>query len=247
MRKIFMPIADDAAQIIVTGDDAHHIGYALRSRVGDKFTVSNTDTAAKTYGCDYICHISAFDAHTVTLDVDEILQSDAESAVRITLYQAVPKSDKFELIVQKCVELGINTIVPVISKRCISRPDEKSKGKKLDRLQKIANEAAKQCGRSVLPEVKDYISFDEAIRDCQSHDCRIICYEGGGIRLNDAITENTSSIALFIGSEGGFDIDEVKKANEAGIVSCTLGKLILRCETAPIAAVSILRNLTGDI
>lgn len=247
MPKFFMQVPDDAAQILVTGEDAHHIGYALRSRVGDAITVCNTDSRAATYGWDYHCHISAFDAHTVTLDVDRAEKSDTESDVTITLYQAVPKNDKFDTIVQKAVELGVNTIVPVLTKRCISRPDEKSQIKKRERLQKIAAEAAKQCGRSILPEVKPFISFAEALTDCQDADCKLICYEGGGIRLKEAYAEHQHSIALFVGSEGGFEPEEVKQAAENGMISCTLGKLILRCETAPIAAISVLRSLTGDI
>lgn len=130
MPKFFMSVPDEAAQIIVTGEDAHHIGYALRSKVGDAITVCNTDKTSKTYGWDYFCHISAFDAHTVTLEVERLTQSEVESAISITLYQAVPKNDKFDTIVQKAVELGVNTIVPVFTKRCISRPDAKSQRKK---------------------------------------------------------------------------------------------------------------------
>lgn len=247
MPKFFMSVPDEAAQIIVTGEDAHHIGYALRSKVGDAITVCNTDKTSKTYGWDYFCHISAFDAHTVTLEVERLTQSEVESAISITLYQAVPKNDKFDTIVQKAVELGVNTIVPVFTKRCISRPDAKSQRKKVDRLQKIAAEAAKQCGRSVLPTITPFLSFDEALHDCEQYDCKIICYEGGGIRLQEAWNESRRSIALFIGSEGGFEPEEIAEAEKYGVVCCTLGKLILRCETAPIAAISVLRSLTGDI
>ena len=247
MPKFFMPVADKAAQIMVTGEDAHHIGYALRSRVGDAFTICNTDPTAETYGWDYHCIISSFDSQSVTLDVVSFEKSQTESSVSITLYQAVPKNDKFDIIVQKAVELGVNTVVPVFTRRCISRPDIKSQIKKRDRLQKIASEAAKQCGRSVLPVVKDFMTYEEALQDCQSRDCKIICYEGGGIRLNKAYEPSHHSIALFIGSEGGFEEEEIQKAADSGVKSCTLGKLILRCETAPLTAVSILRYLTGDI
>lgn len=247
MPKFFMPVPDGATEITVTGEDAHHIGYALRSKVGDVLTICNTDQNAQTCGFDYTCHISAFDAQTVTLAVDSCAKSDAEPTVSITLYQAVPKNDKLDSIVQKSVELGVTAIVPVLTKRCISRPDAKSQVKKRERLQKIASEAAKQCGRNLLPEVRDFCSFKEALSDCQNADCKIICYEGGGIRLCDAYRDSHTSIALFVGSEGGFEEQEVRQAEQAGVVSCTLGKLILRCETAPITAISVLRSLTGDI
>ena len=247
MPKFFMPVTDDASEIIVTGESAHHIGYALRSRVGDLFTVCNSDPQAKTYGWDYHCRISAFDQQTVTMEVLSCEENSIESKVSITLYQAVPKNDKFDTIVQKAVELGAQTIVPVLSKRCISRPDEKAQAKKKDRLQKIALEAAKQCGRSIVPQIKDFISFEEAVADSRACDCRIICYEGGGIRLNEAYKEGMTSIALFVGSEGGFEPSEAELAANDGVQCCTLGKLILRCETAPIAAISVLRYLTEDI
>ncbi len=247
MPKFFMPVADDAAQITVTGEDAHHIGYALRSRVGDAVTVCNTDASAKTYGWDYHCKISAFDSQTVTLEVETSEKSDAESDVQIILYQAVPKNDKFDTIVQKAVELGVTAIVPVFTKRCISKPDAKSQAKKRERMQKIAIEAAKQCGRSILPQVKDFCSYTEALEEAQKCDCKIVCYEGGGIRLDKALSPTDRSVALFVGSEGGFEPEEIALAEQYGVKSCTLGKLILRCETAPIAAISILRFLTGDM
>lgn len=247
MPKFFMPVTDDTDQIIVTGESAHHIGYALRSKIGDKFIICNNDPQAKTYGFDYHCHISAFDAQTVTLAIDQIEQSSTESEVSITLYQAVPKNDKLDTIVQKAVELGAQTVVPVLTKRCISRPDAKSQQKKKERLQKIALEAAKQCGRSIVPQIGDFISWKEALEQSRSCDCRIICYEGGGIRLNEAFKPEHRSIALFIGSEGGFEPSEAALAVDDGVISCTLGKLILRCETAPLAAIAVLRYLTGDI
>lgn len=247
MPKFFMPVPDEAKQILVTGEDAHHIGYALRSRVGDAVTVCNTDETANTYGWDYFCNISAFDSQTVTLDVESCEKSCCESDVKIILYQAVPKNDKFDLIVQKAVELGVLAVVPVFTKRCISKPDAKSQAKKRERMQKIAVEAAKQCGRSIIPTVEDFCTFSEALADSQKCDCKIICYEGGGIRLSEALSSSDRSIALFIGSEGGFEPEEIETAAEYGVKSCTLGKLILRCETAPITAISILRSLTGDI
>ncbi len=247
MPKFFMPVEENASEIVVTGEDAHHIGYALRSKVGDAITVCNTDEASSTYGFDYHCKITAFDAQTVTLTVEHFEKSDAEADVQIILYQAVPKNDKFDTIVQKAVELGVSAIVPVFTKRCISRPDAKGQAKKRERMQKIAVEAAKQCGRSILPKVEDFISFTDALKDAQKCDCRIVCYEGGGIRLDQALSADTRSIALFVGSEGGFEPEEIAKAAEYGVQSCTLGKLILRCETAPIAAISVLRFLIGAI
>ncbi len=247
MPKFFMPVQDNAAQIILSGEDAHHVGYALRGKISDVLTVCNTDPGAKTYGWDYLCHITAFDSLSVALAVDEVRESKLESDVKITLYQAVPKGDKLDFIVQKAVELGANAVVPVITKRCISRPDEKAQEKKRQRLQKIALEAAKQCGRNILPQVEPFCSFAQALGSFSAFDRVILCYEGGGVRLSEALSGEEKSIALLIGSEGGFDPDEVKKAVDAGCVCCTLGGFILRCETAPVTALSILRHLTGDI
>lgn len=227
--------------ILITGEDAEHIGKALRMKTGEELTACCTD------GTDCDCVIESITREEVLLRVMDSRPNESEPNVRITLYQAMPKGDKMDLIVQKAVELGAAEIVPVLTKRCISRPDAKSMDKKRKRLQKIALEAAKQSGRGIIPQVGQLLSFSEAVNDTTRHEKALLCYEKGGVRLNQTVDSNTKSIGIFIGSEGGFEEEEVLFANQHGVKSVTLGKLILRCETAPLAALAVLMNLTENI
>lgn len=167
--------------------------------------------------------------------------------MEVTLYQAVPKLDKLEYIIQKSVELGVSRIVPFISRRCISRPDEKDFSKKLIRLNKIAEEAAKQSGRGIIPQVMPIISYKKALEDMSELDKIIVLYEEGGKNFAEVNFEQSKRIGIVIGSEGGFDKEEVELALNKGAESVWLGKRILRCETAPITALSILMFLTKNM
>ena len=168
-------------------------------------------------------------------------------ARKLTLFQAMPKSDKMELIVQKAVELGAAEIVPVLTERCVSRPDEKSLEKKRQRWQKIALEAAKQSGRGTIPTIGEALSFKGCIERMKLSDRSFMCYEKGGESLSAENLSGAKSIGLLIGSEGGFEQREADFAAENGIILTGLGKRILRCETAPIAAISIIMSLTGNM
>ena len=172
---------------------------------------------------------------------------ESEPDINLTLFQALPKSDKMDFIVQKAVELGAVKIVPVLSERCVSRPDKKSFLKKLERYNKIALEASKQCGRCVIPEVTELVTFEQAVRLLTENDCPLICYEKGGKNLSEAGLKKGISVGVFIGSEGGFEQDEAEKCIDSGIMPISLGKRILRCETAPVSAISIIMNLTGNM
>jgi 16S rRNA (uracil1498-N3)-methyltransferase len=170
-----------------------------------------------------------------------------EPNVSVTLFQAIPKGDKLDTIVQKAVELGVTRICPVLTSRCVARPDKKSFGKKLERLNRIALEAAKQSGRGIVPQVTELLNFDECMQELVKNDKALICYECGGINLAQAGLEMDTNIGIFIGSEGGFDKAEVDRCVGAGAVAIGLGRRILRCETAPLAALSRVMNLTGNI
>ena len=206
---------------VITGSDARHIGFSLRMKPGELLTVCAE-------GRDYKCSINKITEDAVFLDILESSLCAAEPSIELTLYQAVPKLDKLETIIQKSVELGASRIVPVLTRRCISRP--KDFAKKLERLNKIALEAAKQSGRGIIPEVMP-----------------IMLYEEGGVRFSELKTEGKKSFSLLIGSEGGFDPEEAEYAEKAGINTVWLGERILRCETAPLTAISILMFITNNL
>ena len=240
MPRFFTETIDET-NIYIDGADARHIGRSLRMRVGEELTVCCD-------GVDYNCVISRFTEDCVYLDLVEKVVCTAEPTVDVTLYQAVPKMDKLEHIVQKSVELGVSRIVPVLTRRCISRPDEKDFAKKLVRLNKIAEEAAKQSGRGIIPQVMPMISLKQAASEMKQLDRSIILYEEkGGKPFGDISFDGVKTVGMLIGSEGGFDAEEAQLAVEAGAERVWLGKRILRCETAPITALSILMFLTNNM
>jgi len=221
---------------ILSKEDTLHAEKSLRIKAGDKITVCDGK------GIDYFCVYNGGGRFEI------IGQSAnaAEAGINLRLYQCMPKSDKMDFIVQKAVELGVNEIIPVISARCVSRPDKKSQAAKSERYRKIAYEAAKQCGRGIIPKVGGFSEFDRVIREFKGRGRGIIFYECGGAPLS-GVLNGYSDFDIFIGSEGGFSKEEVESAKSAGIVPVTLGKRILRVETAPVAAISILMNLTGNM
>ena len=240
MPRFFAEVSDEN-NIILTGSNAHHIGRSLRMKPGEAITVCCK-------GYDYNCTISSFTEDSVSLELVSKERCASEPSVEVTLFQAVPKLDKLELIIQKTVELGVTRIVPVLTRRCISRPSEKDFSKKLARLNKIAEEAAKQSGRGMIPEVTPIISCKEAAEEMKKLDCSVILYEEeGGCSFGEIDFTGVRSCGLFIGSEGGFDPEEVQLAAEAGARRVWLGKRILRCETAPITAMTILMFLTNNM
>ena len=224
----------------ITGDDAMHIGRSLRMRLGDEITLCSG-------GTEYICKIRSISDKEVLCDVLSSQKTKAEPSIELTLFQAMPKLDKLEFIVQKATELGVCKVVPVLTERCVSRPDGKSFEKKRARLQKIAEGAAKQSGRGIIPSVTDIISIDMAAKQMKECDISLICYEKGGRRLDGGMFADKSKVALMIGSEGGFSEKEVELCKDCGALPIWLGKRILRCETAPIAAVSIIMHLTENM
>ena len=229
----------------ITGEDAKHIAKVLRMKVGDELTVCDTK------GRDYDCMIEEIGAGEVRLKVLSVAPSQSEPDVRVHLYQAMPKADKMETIIQKAVELGAASITPVMTRRCVSRPDAKSMDKKLLRYNRIAL-AAKQCGRGVVPPVLPLLELPQALEQMQRTGCPILFYENATAPAKQVIAKARESgkeleIAVLIGAEGGFDEDEVALAMERGCHILSLGKRILRCETAPLAALTILMYETGNM
>lgn len=225
---------------IITGENAVHIEKSLRMKIGEALTLVDSD------GMQYSCIIENFSGDGVEVRAEKKFRCENEPDVHITLYQALPKGDKMDFIIQKAVELGVSTIVPIISARCISRPDEKSAAKKLQRWNKIALQAAQQSRRGIIPEVMPVATFSEAADSLCVSDCNIIFYECGGERLGNIITGHFDRINIFIGSEGGFEKSEIEKIVSSGGTAATLGKRVLRAETAPLAALSIIMYITGN-
>ncbi len=240
MPRFFTEHAD-AAEIVLTGEDAVHIGRSLRMRPGEKLTVCSE-------GKDYVCEIVRITETAVYLHPLTVTPCASEPSVQVTLYQAVPKQDKLAEIVQKTTELGVYRIVPVLTARCVARPTAADFAKKQQRLQKIALSAAKQSGRGIIPEVTPLLTWKEALAAMQQEETAVMLYEEeGGMRFGEAVPAGVKRIGLFIGSEGGISEQEAADAVQAGIRRVWLGRRILRCETAPTAAISILMYLTGNL
>lgn len=239
MARFFVDTVDDNKYTIM-GENAKHISKSLRMNIDETIILCDKD------GFDYTCKITEINNDNVVVDVLNSEKNQHESDIKISLYMAFPKGDKFEFIVQKAVELGINRIVPVLTSRCISRPDKASFSKKLQRFNKISLEAAKQSGRGIVPQVLDIISFDEAINQMQTFDKKILFYENGGQPIKEVLTQSDTELAIFIGSEGGFSESEINLAISKGLCICSLGKRILRCETAPIVALSAIMLYTNN-
>ncbi len=240
MPRFFTETIDEHKGII-TGDDAKHIAKVLRMKVGEKLV------ACDCQGKDYDCVISEVTDKQVELTVEKTYASETEPSVHVTLYQAMPKSDKMELIIQKAVELGVSAIVPVQTKRCVSRPDAKSMAKKLERYNRIAFEAAKQCGRGRIPQVLPMLDYNEALAEMKKDERAFLFYENSTSSFRKELEQAVHSVSIMVGAEGGFEEEEVNKALEQGIASLSLGKRILRCETAPLAALSIIMYETGNM
>ena len=229
----------------ITGQDATHITRSLRMKEGDSLTVCGGQ------GLDFHCVIASMTDSEVLLRVEETVPTDSEPSVRLTLYQGLPKGDKLELIIEKTVELGVTAIVPVLMQRSVSRPDAKSAAKKQERWQKIALSAAKQCGRGVIPTVEPMITFRQMLPRLREHQAVLFFYECGGLPLPEAlggiVQKGLTDVAVVIGPEGGFDLAEAQALQESGALTATLGKRILRTETAPIAAAAAIMYATGNM
>ena len=232
-------IADGVVHL--NAEDAHHAQRVLRMKLGDEAQIF----------CDqrrYTAQITDME-DGVTLRTLEELPS-TEAALRITLYQGLPKADKMELITQKAVELGADRVVPVAMSRCVVQLNAKDGAKKQERWQKIAREACKQSGRCMMMPVDAPISFKELLRRLPSHAAAIVPWEdaqGYSLRSFHQEHPDVQNVAIVIGPEGGMSPEEVDQMKEAGCRSVTLGPRILRTETAGLSAISALLCLYGDM
>lgn len=226
---------------VLTGENAQH-AKVLRLKAGEEVLVCDGE------GREALCTISDVSPGQISLVVKKRQESESEAAVRASVYMAFPKADKLEHVIQKATELGAYEIVAFPSSRCVSRPDEKSLRKKLERWQKIAASAAEQSGRGRIPEVLAVGSYREALERASKADKAILFYENErATTLRMALEKGTfHTVSLLTGPEGGLEEKEVQQAQEAGLQVCTLGKRILRCETAPLCALSAVMYAYGE-
>lgn len=232
MRRFFSDsVTNDNGLVTLTGDEARHVAVVLRMRPGDELLLIDGK------GTEYLSRIESVSDNEAVLNVVESRSSSAEPAVNVSLFQCLPKQGKMELIIQKCVELGIHEIVPTVSRRCVVKID--GKDGKLVRWNKVAQEASKQCGRAFIPEVKPPVKLSSV--DLTHFDAVLLAYENEDVTTLKASlnrSKDARSIAVFIGPEGGFESSEAEELIKKGAVSVSLGKRILRTETAGIAALA---------
>jgi len=225
----------EAGAITVTGEDVRHISKVLRLEKGDSIMLCDGE------GNDYLAEITEMDKHFIRTAIRETGPSKGEPDIEAVLYQSIPKAAKMELIIQKCTEMGIKRIVPVFTARTIVKLEsDKDERKKLERWAKIAEEAAKQSSRGIIPAVDMPVSLAHALADAEKLDMVIVPYElEGSISIKEALQrKRAGSIGFFIGPEGGFEPEEIIKAKNAGAVTVTLGSRILRTETAGLAVLA---------
>jgi 16S rRNA (uracil1498-N3)-methyltransferase len=227
--------------LVLTGENAQH-AKVLRIKCGEEVLVCDGQ------GAEAVCTVSDVSPGQVSLVVKKRQDSASEAAVKVSVYMAFSKGDKLEHVIQKATELGAYEIIAFPSSRCVSRPDDKSLKNKLERWQKIAASAAEQSGRGVIPKVLALKSYDEAIDRAAQADMPILFYENEqATTLRMALDSKPFATAsLLTGPEGGLEPSEVEKASQAGLQVCTLGKRILRCETAPLCALSAVMYATGE-
>ena len=233
MTRFFVtPEEMEAETICLAGENAAH-AKVLRLKAGEEVMVCDGE------GKECLCRVEAADGQYV-LTVLSRKESETEAGVRVSVYMALPKADKLEHVIQKATELGAYEIVTFPTARCVSRPDEKSLSKKLDRWQKIAASAAEQSGRGRIPQVVVLPSYAAALKRAGSCDKAIVFYENEhATTLRQTLEEAPfQSVSILSGPEGGFEEWEITQAREAGLQVCTLGSRILRCETAPLCGLS---------
>lgn len=225
-------------KIYMQGPDVNHMKNVLRMKSGEDVTVSDGR------GNTYLCCVESYEEGTAVLDIFKEISGDTELPSRITLFQGLPKGDKMEWIVQKAVELGAYAVVPFAARRSVVKLDQKKAQKKQSRWQAIAKGAAEQSGRGLIPEVKVPVSFEEALHMAQEMDIVLIPYElAEGMKDTAEVVRSLQpgqSVGVFIGPEGGFEEEEVEQARAYGARPVSLGKRILRTETAGLTVLSIL-------
>ena len=238
MNQFFVePSQIQDKEIIINGKDVNHIKNVLRMKIGEEVSISNGED-----GKEYRGIIKEFLDDEVICDLAFVKEDGVELPSKVYLYQGLPKADKMELIIQKAVELGVYEIIPVATKRAVVKLDEKKSKSKIARWQAISESAAKQSKRAIIPKVADVLSFKEELKDCQKAHVKVIPYElAEGMEKTKEIISGLKpgqDVAIFIGPEGGFEETEINAAMEAQITPVTLGKRILRTETAGFTILS---------
>lgn len=249
MNRFFIDrknIIEEQAKIIISDlEDIKHICKVLRLTKGDKLEICNGEKM------EYLSEITMISKDKIECIILQNMVSQSEPEIEITLFQSIPKTNKMDLIIQKCVEIGVKNIVPIITKRCVVKiKDNKSEIKKLDRWRKIALEAAKQSKRGIIPRINNVIEYPEIKRLVDDYDLILIPYE---LEKSESIkkvlkgTNNCKKIGIIIGSEGGFEEEEILDAIKWGVKPVTLGPRILRTETAGLVTLSIILYELGDL
>jgi 16S rRNA (uracil1498-N3)-methyltransferase len=249
MNRFFIDkqnIVEDVQQVVIDDqDDVKHIVKVLRLQQGDEVEICDGENT------EYVAAISSLDNKSIRLNIMKKWTGRTEAPIEITLFQGIPKSTKMDMIIQKCTELGIKRIVPMITERTIVQlKDQKSEEKKIERWQKIADEAAKQSKRGVIPKILPPLALSEAIKASKEFDLAVIPYEreeGLGLKGILGQQTNTVKVGIYIGPEGGFGEKEIEEAKNAGVIPVSLGPRILRTETAGFVALSILMYELGDL
>lgn len=231
--------SDTAA--VLAGAEGHHLAVVMRAKPGEAVTLCDGS------GNDYMCVIQSIEKDSVALAVNSCAPSVSEPDVQVILYVGYPKQDKLELIIQKATELGAVRVVPFFSRYCVAAP--KKEEQKNERYRRVAYEAAKQSGRGVVPPIELPLTYKQMLSDAAQADTALFCYEAsaGQPPLHSRIGDGVKTIAVITGSEGGFSAEEAQQAVEAGCVTIGLGPRILRCETAPLAALAAVMTLTGNL
>lgn len=228
-----------ADPIIIEGEEANHIIRVLRMKEGEELTVFDGEGSC----CDGV--IEKIQDKTVFVKANERYKSKTEPELKITLFQGIPKNPKMDLIIQKATELGVTKIVPVNTKRIVAKIDKENK---MDRLRRIAFEAAKQCGRAYIPKVESPVSFDKALEMATKLDGAVIPYEcEKDGKISNHVSSGMTTLGIIIGPEGGFEESEIEKAINMGVKPVTLGKRILRTETAGLIAAALCLYIAGDM
>ena len=243
-RYFTRELADGRAAL--TGSDAHHLADVMRARIGEEVVLCGPD------GLEYLGTVTAIEPGRVEFSVTDGTTSKAEPDCAVTLFAGYPKAGKLEEVIRHSVELGVTEVVPFFSRYCVATP--KKEDVKNERYNRIALEAAKQCGRGVLPDVALPLpNFGAVCRSFDQYDLVLFCYECGGAPLRQLLAEAKPAdgqklrLAIVTGAEGGFAAEEAEMAAKAGAKTVGLGPRILRCETAPLAVLSAVMTLTGNL
>ncbi|MEG1640931.1 MAG: RsmE family RNA methyltransferase [Ruthenibacterium sp.] len=231
-------LTPSATAVNLTGEEAKHLAVVMRAKAGDVLTLCDGR------GNDYAATVQTVSDSAVFLEINSCVPSVSEPTKRVILYVGYPKLDKLETIIQKATELGAVQVVPFFSRYTVVTP--KKEEAKNERYNRIAKEAAKQSGRGVILHVAMPLTYKQMLCEAAKADVAFFCYEAGGASLLSRLSDGTT-IAIITGSEGGFSAEEAQLATEAGCVQIGLGPRILRCETAPLAALTAVMTLTGNL